>query len=196
MHQYNGGRLTGKPWASERSYYTGEAHGPVPQRRRGLHENADAAREGNRLTTPGERLRVVLCDDHESFRHGVAEMLSFAGEVEVVGEASTHEEAVTVVSVLKPDVVLLDLEVPGGSMGADESMGRMLEVSPPPRVVVFSMHDEPGMVRRFLSRGAVAYLPKSVEMGKLVEAVRDAGKRSRETPGGGDRPVSRGSEDG
>lgn len=148
------------------------------------------------MTTPGERLRVVLCDDHESFRHGVAEMLSFAGEVEVVGVASTHEEAVTVVSVLKPDVVLLDLEVPGGSMGADESMRRMLEVSPPPRVVVFSMHDEPGMVRRFLSRGAVAYLPKSVEMDKLVEAVRDAGKRSRETPGGGDRPVSRGSEDG
>ena len=132
------------------------------------------------MTPPGEKIRVAVCDDHELFRRGVAEMLSFAGDVEIVGEAATHDEAVAVVSEHAPDVVLLDLEMPGGVMGADESMGRMLGLSPPPGVVVFTMHDEPGMVRRFLSRGAFAYFPKSAEMGELVGAVRHA---ARAAPG-------------
>ena len=136
------------------------------------------------MTPPGEKIRVAVCDDHELFRRGVAEMLSFAGDVEIVGEAATHDEAVAVVSEHGPDVVLLDLEMPGGVMGADESMGRMLGLSPPPRVVVFTMHDEPGMVRRFLERGATAYFPKSAEMGELVGAVREA---ARVAPGRGGR---------
>jgi DNA-binding NarL/FixJ family response regulator len=118
---------------------------------------------------------VVVCDDHDLFRRGVVEMLSVAGEgIEVVGEARTHDEAAAVVCERKPDVVLLDLEMPSGVMGADESMGRMLGLAPPPRVVVFTMHDEPGMVRRFLGRGATAYFSKSAEMGELVGAVREA----------------------
>ena len=136
------------------------------------------------MTPPGEKIRVAVCDDHELFRRGVAEMLSFAEDVEVVGEAATHEEAVAVVFERRPDVVLLDLEMPGGVMGADEAMGRILGLSPPPRVVVFTMHDEPGMVRRLLSRGAFAYFPKSAEMGELVGAVRDA---ARVAPGRGGR---------
>ena len=136
------------------------------------------------MTSPGEKIRVAVCDDHELFRRGVAEMLSFAGDVEIVGEAATHDEAVAVVSEHGPDVVLLDLEMPGGAMGADEAMGRMLELCPPPGVVVFTMHDEPGMVRRFLRRGAAAYFPKSAEMGELVGAVRDA---ARVAPGRGGR---------
>ena len=136
------------------------------------------------MRPPGEKVRVAVCDDHDLFRRGVAEMLSFAGDVEIVGEAATHDEAVAVVSEHAPDVVLLDLEMPGGVMGADESMGRMLELSPPPGVVVFTMHDEPGMVRRFLRRGAAAYFPKSAEMGELVGAVRDA---ARVAPGRGGR---------
>jgi len=135
------------------------------------------------LTPPAEKIRVAVCDDHELFRRGVAEMLSFAGDVEIVGEAATHDEAVSMVSEHGPDVVLLDLEMPGGVMGADEAMGRMLGLSPAPGVVVFTMHDEPGMVRRFLGRGAFAYFPKSAEMGELMRAVRDAA-RARAVPRG------------
>ena len=78
-------------------------------------------------------------------------------------------------------MVLLDLEMPG--MGADESIRRMLSLSFPPSVVVFTMHDEPGMVRRLLRQGAVGYSPKSAEMEELVEAVRDAA-RAPATPEG------------
>ena len=135
------------------------------------------------MRPPGEKIRVAVCDDHELFRRGVAEMLSFARDIEIIGEAATHDEAVAVVSEHRPDVVLLDLEMPGGVMGADESMGRMLGLSPPPGVVVFTMHDEPGIVRYFLSRGAAAYFPKSAEMGELVGAVRGAA-RARAVPRG------------
>ena len=127
------------------------------------------------MTAPGEKIRVAVCDDHELFRRGVVEMLLFGGDVEVVGEAATHDDAVAVVSKQRPEVVLLDLEMPGG-MGADESIGRMLGLSQPPKVVVLTMHDEPGMVGHFLRRGAAAYFPKSAEMGELVGAVRDAAR--------------------
>ena len=121
----------------------------------------------------GRNARVVVCDDHGPFREGVVEMLSFAEDVEVVAEAVDHEGAVAAATEHAPDVVLLDLEMPG-PVGADESMRRMLGLPSAPRVVVLTMHDEPGMVRRFLSRGAAGYVPKSAEMGELVEAVRDA----------------------
>jgi len=136
------------------------------------------------LTPPGEKIRVAVCDDHELFRRGVAEMHSFAGDMEVVGEARTHDEAVAVVAEHGPDVVLLDLEMPGG-MGADEAMGRMLGLSPPPGVVVYTMHDEPGMVRRFLGRGASAYLAKSALSEELAAAVRSAARVATGLPGDG-----------
>jgi DNA-binding NarL/FixJ family response regulator len=69
-------------------------------------------------------------------------------------------------------------------------MRHMLSMSPPPRLVVFTMHDEPGMVRRFLARGAVGYVPKSSELEEFVEAVRDAarsGSSSKAKQGKGER---------
>lgn len=128
------------------------------------------------MTSDGKKVRVAVCDDHGLFRRGVAEMLSVAEDVEVVGEASTHDEAVAIASQLSPDVVLLDLEMPRGQLGAYESVARMLTLPSPPRVVVFTMHDEPGMVGRFLALGAAGYLAKSAEMGELVEAVRGAAR--------------------
>lgn len=135
------------------------------------------------MTSDGKKVRVAVCDDHGLFRRGVAEMLSVAEDVEVVGEASTHDEAVAIASDLSPDVVLLDLEMPSGQMGAYESVACMLTLPSPPRVVVLTMHDEPGMVGRFRALGAAAYLSKSAEMDELVEAVRD-GARTPTAPKG------------
>ncbi len=117
-------------------------------------------------------IRVVIADDHGMFRQGVREMLDTAGDLEVAGEAADGEEAVAVVERTKPDVVLLDVEMP--VLGAEEAMLRMLEMLPPPKVVIVTMHDEPRLVRWFMGRGASAYLVKSASLEELLRAVRTA----------------------
>lgn len=122
-------------------------------------------------------IRVVLCDDHELFRHGLAEMLSTADDIEVAGEANGHDRALAAVREQKPDVVLLDLEMPNG--GAEETLHRMLQLPQPPGVVIVTMHDEPRLIRRFIGGGASAYLPKSASLEELLDTVRDVAANQR-----------------
>jgi DNA-binding NarL/FixJ family response regulator len=71
-----------------------------------------------------------------------------------------------------PDVVILDVEMP--VMGAEEAMDQLLRFSPPPRIVIVTMHDDPRLVRELLGRGASAYLVKSASLQELIAAVRTA----------------------
>jgi DNA-binding NarL/FixJ family response regulator len=118
------------------------------------------------------RIRVLLADDHAMFRQGIKEMLSTDEKIEVVGEAGNGREAVALVEKLGPDVVLLDVEMP--VMGAKQAMERMLENSPPPRVVIVTMYDDPRLVRELIGLGAVAYLVKSATIEELHTAVHTA----------------------
>ena len=118
------------------------------------------------------RIRVLLADDHAMFRQGIKEMLSTDEEIEVVGEAENGREAVALARELGPDVVILDVEMP--VMGAKQAMERMLENSPPPRVVIVTMYDDPGLVRELIGLGAVAYLVKSATIEELHTAVHTA----------------------
>jgi len=118
------------------------------------------------------KIRVLLADDHAMFRQGVREMLSTDEGIEVVGEAENGREAVLLADRLEPDVVLLDVEMP--VMGAKESMKRMLDITPSPRVVVVTMHDDPRLVRELIGLGASAYLVKSATIEELRTAVHNA----------------------
>jgi DNA-binding NarL/FixJ family response regulator len=118
------------------------------------------------------RITVLLADDHAMFRQGIKEMLSTDEEIEVVGEAGDGLEAVALARELRPNVVLLDVEMP--VMGAKQAMERMLENSPPPRVVIVTMYDDPRLVRELIGLGAVAYLVKSATMEELHAAVHAA----------------------
>ena len=118
------------------------------------------------------RIRVLLADDHAMFRQGIKEMLSTDEEIEVVGEAQNGREAVALAGELRPDVVILDVEMP--VMGAREAMERMLEISSPPRVIIVTMYDDPRLVRELIGLGAVAYLVKSATMEELHTAVHTA----------------------
>ncbi len=120
----------------------------------------------------GRAIRVLLADDHTMFRQGLREMLSTDGAIEVVGQAENGEEAVTLARRLRPDVVVLDVEMP--VMGAEAAMAPLLRISPPPAIVVVTMHDDPKLVRRLLGMGASAYLVKSASMQELISAVRAA----------------------
>ena len=118
------------------------------------------------------RITVLLADDHAMFRQGIKEMLSTDEEIEVVGEAGDGLQAVALAEKLAPDVVILDVEMP--VMGAKQAMERMLENSPPPKVVIVSMYDDPRLVRELIGLGAVAYLVKSATMQELHTAVHAA----------------------
>ena len=124
------------------------------------------------MSSDGRGIRVVLADDHTMFRQGLKEMLSTDESIEVVGEAENGEEAVELAGRASPDVVVLDVEMP--VMGASEAMDRLLRLSPPPRIVMVTMHDDPRLVREFLARGASAYLVKSASLEELLTAVRTA----------------------
>ena len=118
------------------------------------------------------KIRVLLADDHAMFRQGIKEMLSTDEKIEVVGEAENGREAVALAEKLTPDVVLLDVEMP--VMGAKQAMEIMLENSPPPRVVIVTMYDDPRLVRELIGLGAVAYLVKSATIDELHTAVHTA----------------------
>ena len=120
------------------------------------------------------RIRVLLADDHTMFRQGLKEMLSTDGEIEVVGEAGNGRDAVTLARERKPDVVVLDVEMP--VMGAAEAMEIMLKASPRPRILIVTMFDSPRLVRELLAQGASGYLVKSASLEELLAAVRAAAK--------------------
>lgn len=114
--------------------------------------------------------RIVLVDDHQVLRDGIRRSLEDAGE-EVVGEAGDGEEAVAVVAQTRPDVVLMDLEMP--VLDGVESCKRILAQFPTTLVVVLTMHEEVARTRAALSAGAVAYLTKGTSMTEVIDTIRN-----------------------
>lgn len=126
----------------------------------------------------GAPIRALLADDHTMFRQGLREMLSTDPGIEVVGEAENGDEAVYLAGRLRPDVVVIDVEMP--MMGVEEAMESLLRLSSPPSIVVVTMHDDPRLVRRLLGLGASAYLVKSASMQELIRAVHAAAEEPEE----------------
>ena len=117
---------------------------------------------------------VLIADDHAMFRESVAEMLSLDPGIVVVGQAENGAEAVSLVQEKSPEVVVLDVEMPG--MGAQGAMRRMSRLDPPPRFVIVTVFAEPRLVRELLALGASAYLPKTASLRELVSAVRSVSR--------------------
>lgn len=138
------------------------------------------------MTTPW---RVVLVDDHSVVRAGLKHLLESDTSVAVVGEASTAAEGVQRAAELKPDLVVLDVSMPGASGLA--VIGRIREVSPDSRVLMLSMHSDAEYVREAERVGASGYVLKDDAVAELPEAistVRNGGRyRSAKlsTPGEG-----------
>lgn len=116
--------------------------------------------------------RVVVADDHQMFRAGVIELLESAPNVTVVAQCGNGEEAVELACEHRPDIVILDVEMPGP--GAVATIRRITEGSPGTRTVVLTMHDAPDVVRDVFTAGARAYLLKSVGRPELLAAINTA----------------------
>uniref|UniRef100_A0AAU3GZ35 Response regulator transcription factor n=1 Tax=Streptomyces sp. NBC_01401 TaxID=2903854 RepID=A0AAU3GZ35_9ACTN len=114
--------------------------------------------------------RVVLVDDHALVREGVREILESQDDIMVVGEAANSSDAISHVAGLRPDVVLLDIELPGGE--PTDTVSRMRALSPSSKIIILSMYDGPQLLRRLINAGVRGYLLKSVDGQELLAAVR------------------------
>ena len=114
-------------------------------------------------------VKVMLVDDHAVVRAGYRLLLSQTPDIEVVAEAETGEEACDLYWRHQPEVVVMDLNLPG--IGGLAAIRRILGRDPEARVLVFSIHDEPLYVSRAQEAGALGYISKSCPPEMLVEAV-------------------------
>lgn len=122
-------------------------------------------------------IRILIADDHRIVREGIKSILRFEDDFDIVGEASTAEEAIGLMSRLRPDVLILDISMPGRS-GLD-ALPDLLRLSEGTRVLVLSMHPEDMHALRSLRAGAAGYLTKDSVPSELATAVRrlHAGRR-------------------
>lgn len=116
------------------------------------------------------RIRVLLADDHAVLRAGLRMLINGQPDMEVVGEASTGEEAWRQALAVTPDVVLLDLTMPGA--GGIEATGRIVRDCPGVRVLVLTMHDDIAYLRSVLAAGASSYVLKRSADTELLSAIR------------------------
>jgi DNA-binding NarL/FixJ family response regulator len=122
------------------------------------------------MTEPGVPTRVLIADDHAAFRAGLRALLETAGDLAVVGEVSTGAAAVDASAGLVPDVVLMDVNMPG--LDGVEATRRIVDRSPHVAVLVLTMHDDDETVFAAVRAGARGYLLKGAQRGELLRAVR------------------------
>ena len=117
-----------------------------------------------------EPVRTLIADDHPHFRDGLRALLLSAPDVEVVGEARDGEEAIRLAARLQPDVILMDLNMPG--TGGIEATRRILHTSPHISVLVVSMYEDDDSVFAALKAGARGYLLKGALKAEILRAIR------------------------
>ncbi len=121
------------------------------------------------MTNP---ITILIVDDHEVVRNGIRAYLETVPELQVVGEAASGEEAVKLVQDLIPDVVLMDLIMPG--MDGIETTREVKKISPRTQVVVLTSYHEDEHIFPALKAGAISYVLKDMKMEKLAETIQRA----------------------
>ncbi len=131
----------------------------------------DRAEAEGRAQGEGDgRLRVLLVDDHEIVRQGMASLLSEQSNIEIVGQASNGREAVNLTFELRPNVVIMDVSMP--LMNGDEATRQIKRNVPGTRVVALSMYDEAETIERMHEAGAESYVLKTAPSEELLAAIR------------------------
>ena len=140
--------------------------------KRMTEEVADLYAQPSAVLSPsgGGALRVLLVDDHDIVREGLAALLQEASNIEVVGEAADGREAINLTSVLHPDVVIMDVSMP--LMSGDQATRQIKMHMPETRVIALSMYDEADKKERMYQAGAESYLLKTASAEELLAAIR------------------------
>jgi two-component system response regulator NreC len=118
-----------------------------------------------------QKIRILLVDDHAVLRDGVAALISDQDDMEVVAHADNGDDAITCCEEHAPDLVVMDLSMPG--VGGIEATRRIRKASQQTRVLVLTMHDDQAYMRTVLDAGAAGYLVKHSAATELVSAIRE-----------------------
>lgn len=118
-----------------------------------------------------QQVRIIIADDHTLFRQGLKQVLELEKDFLVVAEVGSGDEAFTAAQQLNPDVVVLDVSMPGGGL---ETCARMKQVMPHVGVLILTMHEDQEYLMRALKAGANSYLVKDVDSSNFAEAIRAA----------------------
>lgn len=116
------------------------------------------------------KTRILLADDHAILRAGLRLLLNGQPDLEVVGEADNGVRALSLAEDTRPDLVLLDLTMPG--LGGLDVLRALKQVSPDSRVLILTMHDDASYLRQALSLGAAGYVLKKAVDSELLNAIR------------------------
>lgn len=120
-----------------------------------------------------DRIRVLVADDHMLFRDGLRALLDSAADAELVAEATTGDEAVAAVASLQPDVVLMDIQMPG--LNGIDATRWIVQASPHCKVLVLTMFEDDASVFAAMRAGARGYLLKGAKHAELLRAIRAVG---------------------
>ncbi|MFC5470750.1 response regulator [Cohnella suwonensis] len=118
-------------------------------------------------------LRIVIVDDHPLFRHGVRTLFLTAPELEVVGEAGNGEEAIALAQSLRPDVMLMDIRMPG--LSGIEMTRRITVMDPAIRILILTMFEDDSSVFTAMRSGAKGYVLKDADKDELLRAIHAVG---------------------
>lgn len=121
----------------------------------------------------GEKLRILLAEDHQTVREGVKLLVNAQSDMEVVGEASDGDEAIKEVERLKPDILIMDISMPG--LNGLRATKKLRQMSSDIKILTLSRHTDDGYLQQILAAGANGYVLKQSAPTNLITAIREIG---------------------
>lgn len=119
-------------------------------------------------------IKILLTDDHALVRTGIKRLLEDSQQVEIIGEAESGEACIKMIQELKPDVILMDVNMPG--IGGVEASRRILQRDPSQKIIILTIHTEQTFPKRLLEIGAKGYLTKECEIDEMISAIKQVQK--------------------
>lgn len=115
-------------------------------------------------------IKILLTDDHALVRTGIKRLLEDSNQVKIVGEAESGEASLQMAQTLKPDVILMDVNMPG--IGGVEASRRILQRNPAQKIIILTIHTEQTFPKRLLEIGAKGYLTKECDINEMISAIK------------------------